>query len=181
MNRSKKNFVKIIGGSWKRKNIFFSDNEGLRPTLGRVRETLFNWLDQDLTSKNCLDLFSGTGALGFESLSRNAKSCVMVEKNKNNINELLKNKETLNAEFAQVIHSSADTFLQNNNKIFDVIFFDPPFNDEDSYKLLNNLSDALRSNGLVYLESKSPIEINQLKIIKSSRAGQVYFYLLTSN
>ena len=105
----------------------------------------------------------------------------MVEKNKNNINELLKNKETLNAEFAQVIHSSADTFLQNNNKIFDVIFFDPPFNDEDSYKLLNNLSDALRSNGLVYLESKSPIEINQLKIIKSSRAGQVYFYLLTSN
>ena len=77
----KDNNVKIIGGKWKRKNISFHEAKGLRPTLGKVRETLFNWLGQDLNNKRCLDLFAGTGALGFEALSRNAKSCVFVENN----------------------------------------------------------------------------------------------------
>jgi len=75
-----KNQVKIIGGQWKRKNVSFVDTPGLRPTPIRVRETLFNWLDQDLTGKVCLDLFSGSGVIGFESLSRGASSVVMVEK-----------------------------------------------------------------------------------------------------
>ena len=87
MSKTKKNVVKLIGGNWKRKNIFFHDNQGLRPTLGRVRETLFNWLNQDLTNKACLDLFAGTGALGFEALSRNASSCIFVEKNKESFTE----------------------------------------------------------------------------------------------
>ena len=75
-----KNQVKIIGGVWKRKNVSFIDAPGLRPTPGRVRETLFNWLEQDLTGKLCLDLFSGSGVIGFESLSRGAKNVVMIEK-----------------------------------------------------------------------------------------------------
>ncbi len=78
LSKNKKNSVKIIGGQWKRRNVSFLDKEGVRPTLGRVRETLFNWLDQDLTSLSCLDLFAGTGAIGFEALSRNASSCLMV-------------------------------------------------------------------------------------------------------
>jgi 16S rRNA (guanine966-N2)-methyltransferase len=75
VNSNKKSTVKIIGGSWKRKNIFFNDSNSLRPSLNRVRETLFNWLDQDLSYKKCLDFFAGSGVLGFESLSRNAEYC----------------------------------------------------------------------------------------------------------
>ena len=84
MNSNKKSTVKIIGGLWKRKNIFFYDSDSLRPSLNRIRETLFNWLGQDLSHKKCLDLFAGSGALGFESLSRNAESCLLVEKKKIN-------------------------------------------------------------------------------------------------
>ena len=88
LSKNKKNSVKIIGGQWKRRNVSFLDKEGVRPTLGRVRETLFNWLDQDLTSLSCLDLFAGTGAIGFEALSRNASSCLMVEKDRENCENL---------------------------------------------------------------------------------------------
>ena len=93
LSKSQKNTVAIIGGDWKRKKVNFSDKEELRPTLGRVRETLFNWLNQDLTSLSCLDLFAGTGALGFEALSRNARSCVMIEKNKSTYEDLITNKK----------------------------------------------------------------------------------------
>ena len=95
LSKNKKNSVKIIGGQWKRRNVSFLDKEGVRPTLGRVRETLFNWLDQDLTSLSCLDLFAGTGAIGFEALSRNASSCLMVEKDRENCENLTKNKDNI--------------------------------------------------------------------------------------
>ena len=179
LNKNKKNFVKIIGGHWKRKNIYFQNSEVLRPTLGRVRETLFNWLNQDLTNKYCLDLFAGTGALGFEALSRNASSCLMVEKNKDNFLNLEKNKEALGAYAADIIHSSANTFLKTNSKKFDIIFFDPPFMDKDAYKSIDDLAKYLNNDGLIYLELGEEIRTRKLKILKSSRAGQVYFYLLT--
>jgi 16S rRNA (guanine966-N2)-methyltransferase len=181
LNKTKKNVVKLIGGYWKRKNIFFHDSEGLRPTLGRVRETLFNWLNQDLTNKACLDLFAGTGALGFEALSRNASSCIFVEKNKENFTELLKNKDTLNADKALIFHCPANIFLKNNTKKFDVIFFDPPFISKDDYELLDSLVFHLKPKGLIYVESDSKYASEILKIVKSSMAGKVYFYLLSKN
>ncbi len=92
-----KNQVKIIGGQWKRKNVSFIDAPGLRPTPSRVRETLFNWLDQDLTGKVCLDLFSGSGIIGFESLSRGASSVVMVEKSPQVFKMIQENKKLLRA------------------------------------------------------------------------------------
>ena len=111
---SKKSKVKIIGGSWKRKNISFYDSDGLRPTLNRVRETLFNWLGQDLSNKTCLDLFSGSGILGFESLSRNAQSCILVDNKNSTVLNLSENKNNLRADNALIINSSAKIFLENN-------------------------------------------------------------------
>jgi len=108
----KDNNVKIIGGKWKRKNISFNEAMGLRPTLGRVRETLFNWLGQDLNNKKCLDLFAGTGALGFEALSRNAESCTFVENNPSTFQKLIENKENLKADNAIIKKIHADFFYK---------------------------------------------------------------------
>ncbi len=175
---SKKSTVKIIGGSWKRKNIFFHDADGLRPTLNRVRETLFNWLGQDLSDKNCLDLFSGSGVLGFESLSRNAKSCKFVDSNALTILDLIENKNNLNADNALIINSPAEIFLKNNKESFDIIFFDPPFLNTDIYPLLSEIKNHLTPNGFVYLEVNKKYSNDEFNILKYSKAGKVYFYLL---
>jgi len=172
------NKVKIIGGLWKRKDIFFSEEEGLRPTLGRVRETLFNWLNQDLSDRICLDLFSGSGALGFESLSRNSKTTYMVEKNKHIYQVLVKNKEQLQSNNAVIINATAENFVIQNDVYFDIIFFDPPFNYKNQLLLLLSLKKYLKADGLIYYETDSKYVETDFKIIKSSHAGKVYFYLL---
>jgi len=118
----KDNNVKIIGGKWKRKNISFNEAKGLRPTLGKVRETLFNWLGQDLYNKNCLDLFAGTGALGFEALSRNADSCTFIENNPSTFKKLLENKKNLNAQNAIIKKINADFFANDNLIILNSLF-----------------------------------------------------------
>ena len=158
---SKNSAVKVIGGSWKRKNVFFHNSDGLRPTLNRVRETLFNWLGQDLSGKNCLDLFSGSGILGFESLSRNAKSCKLVDNNALTISDLIKNKNNLNADNALIINSPAEIFLKNNKESFDIIFFDPPFLNTDIYPLLSEIKNHLTPNGFVYLEVKFHLKLKK--------------------
>ena len=171
--------VKIIGGQWKRKNISFFEHDGLRPTLGRVRETLFNWLGQDLSGKDCLDLFSGSGALGFESLSRGASGCIFVGKNRHAYENLKNNKANLNADRAEIIHSDASNFLRNNLQSFDVIFFDPPFHEITYFSLLANLKKFLKNDGCIYVESSAKYVDSDYKILKEARVGQVYFYLLT--
>lgn len=172
------NNVKIIGGHWKRKNIIFSDKDGLRPTLGRVRETLYNWLNQDLTDKSCLDLFSGSGALGFEALSRNASITYMIEKDNNIYKVLVANKDHLKTDKAVIINTTAENFISQNHVLFDIIFFDPPFQDKNQISLLPLLKQHLAPDGLIYFESDNKFEEEHFKIIKSSRAGKVYFYLL---
>ena len=178
---SKKSTVKIIGGSWKRKNVFFHDSDGLRPTLNRVRETLFNWLGQDLSGKSCLDLFSGSGILGFESLSRKAQSCTLIDNNTPTTSGLIDNKNHLNAKNALVVNSTAEIFLKNNHELFDIIFVDPPFASFDVYPLLIELKNHLNPKGIIYLEMNEQYSSNEFKILKNSKAGKVYFYLLTLN
>ena len=174
----KDNNVKIIGGKWKRKNISFNDAEGLRPTLGIVRETLFNWLGQDLYDKKCLDLFAGTGALGFEALSRNAQSCTFVENNPNTFKKLLENKKNLNAENADIKKIHADHFIKNNEEFFDIIFFDPPFILDNSVQLIELIRKFLKPNGVIYFETNIKLPENFSKLIKTSKAGKVYFHLV---
>ena len=174
----KDNNVKIIGGKWKRKNISFNDAEGLRPTLGKVRETLFNWLGQDLYDKKCLDLFAGTGALGFEALSRNAQSCTFVENNPNTFKKLLENKKNLNAENADIKKIHADHFIKNNEELFDIIFFDPPFILDNSVQLIELIRKFLKPNGVIYFETNIKLPENFSKLIKTSKTGKVYFHLV---
>ena len=178
MNKNRQNTVKIIGGSWKRKNIFFYDSDGLRPSLNRIRDILFNWLGQDLSEKNCLDLFSGSGILGFESLSRNAQSCILVDNNTLTISGLIDNKNNLNARNALIVNSTAEIFLKNNDELFDIIFFDPPFASVDMYLLLSKIKSHLKPKGIIYLEMNEQYSGTEYKIVKNSKAGKVYFYLL---
>ena len=178
VNSNTKSTVKIIGGSWKRKNIFFYDSDNLRPSLNRIRETLFNWLGQDLSYKQCLDLFAGSGVLGFESLSRNAESCLLVEKNKSTAFHLRDNINILNAKNVTVVNSTAEIFLENNKEFFDIIFYDPPFSILNPNLLLSEIKKHLKPEGVVYFETNKQYLGNEFKILKNSKAGKVYFYLL---
>jgi 16S rRNA (guanine(966)-N(2))-methyltransferase RsmD len=180
------NRVRIIGGEWRSRVIEFPDVEGLRPTANRVRETLFNWLGQTLHGKRCLDLFAGSGALGFEAASRGAAEVVMVENNRVAIMALEQNLKKLVAPQCRLISQNATEFLATNRKKFDVAFLDPPFGSGLMPILLGQLEKHLSLNGEVYVEWGEPIEALVSTIpkcdwhlAKHGKAGVVHFGLLS--
>lgn len=176
------NQVRINAGVWRSRLLKFPDVEGLRPTPERVRQTVFNWLGQDLTGKNCLDLFAGTGALGFEALSRNAKNVVMLENSLLAYKSLLQNQSLLKAQNCQILNQDAMQFLASNVNKFDVIFCDPPYNKNWQDKLLPMLNQHVSDGGVVYAEAEYAIEsTDDWKVIKQGRAGAVYYHLLQLN
>ena len=172
------NRVRIIGGQWKSRVLTFAAADGLRPTPDRVRETLFNWLGQTLYGKTCLDLFAGSGALGFEALSRGAERVVMVESARSAIEALRRNAELLRAERLEIVSRDALPFLANNRERFDLIFLDPPYEADLLPRLFPLLSDRLQPDGTVYFESDRPATVPPgWRITKESRAGKVRFQL----
>ena len=176
------NQVRINAGVWRSRLLKFPDAEGLRPTPERVRITVFNWLGQDMTGKNCLDLFAGTGAFGFEALSRNAKSVTMVENSRPAYNALLQNQVMLKAENCQILNQDALLFLGNNTQKFDVIFCDPPYNKGWIDKLLPLLNQHLSENGMLYVEAEFAIKSDATwHVKKQDKAGNVYYHLLELN
>lgn len=176
---STKNVVKINAGVWRSRLLKFPDAEGLRPTPERVRITVFNWLGQDLTGKRCLDLFAGTGAFGFEALSRHAKSITMVENARVAYQSLIQNQLLLKAENCQILNQDALQYLANNAEKFDVIFCDPPYNQSWLDKILPNLNQHLNSDGIVYAEAEFEIQSSESwQVIKQGKAGNVYYHLL---
>ncbi len=177
--KTKTNQVRINAGVWRSRLLKFPDVEGLRPTPERVRITVFNWLGQDLTGKTCLDLFAGTGAFGFEALSRNAKSVTMVENSRQAHQSLIQNQQLLKAENCQIFSQDALIFLANNTQKFDVIFCDPPYNKGWINKLLPILNQYLSENGVIYVEAEFMIESDgSWQIMKHNKAGNVYYHLL---
>lgn len=173
------NQIRIGGGAWRSRLLRFPGVPGLRPTPDRVRETLFNWLGQDMHGLSCLDLFSGTGAMGFEALSRGASETVMVEKSSLAYKSLVENKKLLNAENAMVMQADAVDFLARNTHQFDVIFLDPPYNQGWLDKLLPLLSQHLSADGYLYAEAEYALEdTEQWEVIKHGRAGAVFYHLL---
>ncbi len=171
--------VRIIGGAWRSRRIRFPDRPGLRPTPDRVRETLFNWLGQDLTGRQCLDLFAGSGALGFEAASRGAKRVLMVEQDAAALQALRVNSEALQATAVEVMCANALEFLKNHHGQYDLVFLDPPFADGYWPQLLAELPAILAHGGLVYCERAQALDVLQgWEIIKSGRAGQVSHQLL---
>lgn len=173
------NKVRIIGGDWRSRVITFPDEQGLRPTTDRVRETLFNWLGQTLEGKTCLDLFAGSGALGFEACSRGARQVKLIEHNPKVVAALRENVQKLSASRAEVIRADGAAWLRSDAGVYDVIFLDPPFQADLLHKLLPLLPAKLRPEGCAYVESGAPIEPPPgMTLFKSGRAGQVYYGLL---
>ena len=180
MNRKSPNQLRIIGGTWRSRIIEFPDSIGLRPTPDRVRETLFNWLGSHLDGKACLDLFAGSGALGFEALSRGAADVVMIEQSSIVARRLKENAQLLGAVNATIVNADALQFLRGAPRPFDVIFLDPPFKQDFLEPILALLSPWLARHATVYAESELGfVPSSNWKILKQSRAGQVKFQLMT--
>lgn len=177
------NSVRIIGGEWRRRILRFPDAEGLRPTPDRVRETLFNWLGQRLTGLSCLDLFAGTGALGFEAASRGAARVVMVERSAPVLAALQENARLLdNAGRLELIGADAVKFATRalpENQRFDVVFLDPPYRKNWIERITPYLPSLLSAGGQLYVEAEYPLaSCGEWETVRSGRAGQVYFHLM---
>ena len=175
----KANRVRIIGGEWRSRFITFTDQKDLRPTPDRVRETLFNWLGQDLTGKRCLDLYAGSGALGIEAASRGAQQVVLVARERGVRATLEANRGTLKATQVEVVQADALEFLRHDSRVYDVVFLDPPFADNPWEALLERLVQRLAPDALVYCESGDALSApDGWEVHRQGRAGQVNYQLL---
>ncbi len=175
----KANEVRIVGGAWRSRRIRFVAREGLRPSPDRVRETLFNWLGQDLTGLTCLDLFAGSGALGFEAASRGASRVVMVERDRPAFDALRANCGVLAAVQVELVRADALEFLRTDRGPYDVIFLDPPFDTDYWPRLMPLLPPRMMQDGWVYGESGSRLDWPAgWNVRKEGRAGQVKFQLV---
>lgn len=153
--------------------------EGLRPTPDRVRQTLFNWLGQTLYGRSCLDLFAGSGALGFEAASRGAERVTMVEKNPQASRALQENIKKLGISNISAYCQDGLEFVARDKQCYDVIFLDPPFQSDIFPDLFEILPARLTDNGLLYVESGGPITVLEgWQVEKSGKAGQVHYQLL---
>jgi len=179
MSRSGRNKVRIIGGAWRSRVLTFAPRAELRPTPDRVRETLFNWLGQDLTGKNCLDLFAGSGALGFEAASRGARRVVMVENDLRAFRALQQNAAALDARTVELKRVDALEFLRADGGTYDVVFLDPPFRADYLPQVLPALIPRLAAGAMVHVEApRAPALSPQWEVWRSGRAGAVTHQLL---
>ena len=173
------NQVRIIGGRWRSRILKFPPAEGLRPTPNRVRETLFNWLGQDLSELTTLDLFAGSGALSFESLSRGAHRAVAVDASVELIAALQRNAANLGADGVLTYRGDALTYLARETRRFDVIFIDPPFDEDWMTRLWPLLPPRLNAGALVYVEQPRPVEPPAgWSVHRHQAAGSVHYHLL---
>jgi 16S rRNA (guanine(966)-N(2))-methyltransferase RsmD len=186
--------VRIIGGQWKRSLLPVLDALGLRPTPDRVRETVFNWINHQLGGDwdqlDCLDLFAGSGALGFEAASRGARSVAMVDTHPSVIRQLQLNQEKLKAGNVNVVRADALAFARDmalRGQRFDVIFLDPPYQQDFLSKSLPLCKALLKEGGLVYAESGAGLPFDEAEAadwlagwecVRQDKAGMVYFALL---
>ncbi len=183
------NQVRIIGGELRGQKIIFSDTIGLRPTGSRIKETLFNWINQDVKNSNCLDLFAGSGSLGIESASRGAKNITMIEKDHSAYIALKKSCSRLNLKSTTIIKADAITWLNENNikEPFDIIFLDPPF----MSNLIPMCCEILERGGLLSKPSYIYIEATRHQttatvpknwvLLRDNLAGQVAYKLYLRN
>ncbi|WP_338925863.1 16S rRNA (guanine(966)-N(2))-methyltransferase RsmD [Mycetohabitans endofungorum] len=190
--------VRLIGGIWKRTPLPVLDLAGLRPTPDRVRETLFNWLGQQLDGLVCLDLFAGTGALGFEAASRGAQRVMMVERDGRAAAQLNAIRQKLDAQMIEIVQADALRLAAGLAPAgFDIVFLDPPFNAELLGRALTLALPLVAPGGAVYVESDAPLaavrdaqaqqgvaatpgwpSLQEWRIVRHARAGAVHYHLL---
>lgn len=172
--------VRLIGGSWKRSKLPVADRPGLRPTPDRVRETLFNWLGQDLTGWRCLDAFAGSGALGFEAASRGAAEVVLLERDPELARSLKASKQRLSAAMVTVETTDALAWMPRCAPArFDLVLLDPPFDAGLLAPALARAAPLVAPGGFVYLESGQalPEPPAGFEAHRSGRAGAVHHAL----
>jgi 16S rRNA (guanine966-N2)-methyltransferase len=173
------NQVRIIGGDYRRRLLHFPSETGLRPTPDRVRETLFNWLGQDLTGMKVLDAFAGSGALGFEAASRKAALVVMLESNPRAVEALDRNRNILGATPVRVVRTSASAWLARNSDLFDLVFLDPPYGSNLMQEVLPLAINHLSPNGWLYVEQdRAAVAPEGFIIHRSGAAGRSHHALL---
>ncbi|MFY9315139.1 MAG: 16S rRNA (guanine(966)-N(2))-methyltransferase RsmD [Burkholderiales bacterium] len=176
---SNKGVLRIIGGKYRSRRLKIPARPDLRPTPDRVRETLFNWLGQDLRGLDCLDLFAGSGALGFEAASRGAARVTMVEKDRVALAELERSRAALGASQVEVQRGDAFAFLASSHSRYDLVFLDPPFRQNALPALLAGLPARLQPGARVYVESDVPLDAPPpWTELRRARAGQVSYQLL---
>lgn len=182
-----KSKLRIIAGEWRSRQLVFEDTPGLRPTPARVRETVFNWLQKDVMSSHCLDLFAGSGALGFEAASRGARSVLMVENNAQACRLINENKNTLSAQKINIVQSDVFKFLAGDATAFDLVFLDPPFAKGMVQQTCQWLEDKgwLVPQAKIYIEVESQLVLDEMPVnwqcLKSKKAGEVGYYLFERN
>ena len=181
-NRGK---VRITSGEWKNRNLEVPDIDGLRPTSERVRETLFNWLMPSIHKSVCLDLFAGSGSLGFEALSRGAKHCTFVEKSKLAFSQIKTTRTSLNAVNSEVHNCDAIDFLSSvHNHNFNLVFLDPPFSDDYLISSIESIHEyqLVSSGGYIYIEFNKNNDLSDLpdnwSVIRKKIYGNVCFILI---
>jgi 16S rRNA (guanine(966)-N(2))-methyltransferase RsmD len=176
--------VRLIGGQWKRSKLPVADVPGLRPTPDRVRETLFNWLGQNLSGWRCLDAFAGSGALGFEAASRGAVSVTLIERDRKLAAALNESKARLNATALRVENADAMAWMARQPvNSFELIFLDPPFDSDLIDSAVGLASRIVVPLGFVYVESGAALNADALALRglglhRQGKAGAVHFHLL---
>lgn len=185
--------VRIIGGQWKRTPLPVLDAEGLRPTPDRVRETVFNWIthliDGAWEQVACLDLFAGSGALGFEAASRGARRVVMVENSGPAVRQLEANRDKLKADKLAIVRGDAlaavQSAAQREPAGYSLVFIDPPYHQGWLEKVLPACMPLLTPSGLVYAEAEYPLDGEQApewmqdwEVVRADKAGMVFYHLL---
>lgn len=172
--------IRIGGGEWRSRLIDVADRiPGLRPTPDRVRVTLFNWLGQDLTGLDCLDLFAGSGVLGFEAASRGAARVTLVERDPAAFTALERNARQLGGTQLELIRADAIKFAASAARRYDLVFLDPPYHQGWLERVAPLLPSLTQSGARLYVESGDPVvALGAWRSVRSGRAGQVFYQLL---
>ena len=175
--------LRIIAGDWRGRRLRVADVPGLRPSGDRIRETLFNWLAPSLPGACCLDLFSGSGALGLEAASRGAARVVMLERDPRATAQLRRHCKALQATQVELIETDALQWLARSREAFDIAFVDPPFAAGLLARSLTLLRDGhLADEARVYIEMPAPDGLDELlgdwRVLKEKCAGKVRYALL---
>ncbi|MDC9520436.1 16S rRNA (guanine(966)-N(2))-methyltransferase RsmD [Pseudoalteromonas sp. Angola-31] len=182
ISKSTDGFIRVISGQFRGRKLPVKNVEGLRPTTDRIKETVFNWLMQDTRDATVLDCFAGSGGLGFEALSRFAKSTMFIELDASAAKQIEQNISTLKLENAQVKHTNSLSYLEqkNTNSPFDLVFVDPPFRKnlaQSSCDLLEN-NQWLSEDALIYVEVETELssfsQPDNWLLVKEKKAGQVF-------
>jgi 16S rRNA (guanine966-N2)-methyltransferase len=179
------NRLRIIGGRWRGSRVVFPPLAAIRPSPDRVRETLFNWLQQPIVGARCLDLFAGSGALGLEALSRGAAHVTFVDREPQVGKHLAQTLERLGSRDATVVVEDAQRFLSRPAQPFDIVFLDPPFDSGVLEQVAARLQAWLTPGAYVYVECPAERSLAMLPaqwgVHRTKRAGQVGYHLLRAS